>query len=149
MPSSRILGPAHLALVEEHGWPIENIARTWNLPVEEVEETLSNLSMEPLPEIRKVPRLPATPVEAQERRAQMQQLYRQGWSIDQLTRTFFYYSEVFLTELCQRAKPKWKACACGCGEQLTGKQQYATPACRQRGSRKRKKAPHKPATGAA
>ena len=149
MPSSRI-GPAQLALVEFHNWSIEKVATTWHVPVEQVTEILNQLSMESLPvPVRQVPRLPSTPAEAQQRRAQIQQLYRQGWSIERLAETFLYYSESFLTALCQQAPPRGRACTCGCGARLSGKQQYATPACRQRGSRKRKKAPREAATGAA
>jgi hypothetical protein len=146
MPSSRIIGQAQLGLVEEHGWSLEKVATTWHVPVEQVTETLSQLSSQPLPvPFRQVPKLPATPAEAQQRRAQIQQLYRQGWSIERLAETFLYYSESFLAVLCQQAPPRGRACTCGCGARLRGKQQYATPACRQRGSRTRKKAPREPA----
>jgi hypothetical protein len=142
MPSPHI--PCHTSThtswlhLWEMGWSLERIASTWAQPLAHVEEVLNELSMQPLPpQIRQVPRLPATPAEAQERRAQIQQLYRQGWSIERLARMFFYYSEAFLTALCQQAQPKGKACGCGCGERLRDKQLYATPACKQKAYRRR------------
>jgi hypothetical protein len=140
MPSSQIPRSTQLswlALVEFHNWSTERIASTWNEPVALVAESLSRLSMEPIAEVHKVPRLPATPAEGQQRRAQIQQLYRQGWSIERLARSFFYYSVPFLTELCQQAPPRGRACTCGCGERLRGKQLYATPACKQKAYRRR------------
>jgi hypothetical protein len=151
MPSPQIPRSTQLswlALVEFHNWSMEHIASTWNEPVALVQEALDTLSMEPIAEIHKVPRLPATPAEAQERRAQIQQLYRQGWNIERLARTFFYYTEAFLTELCQQAPPRGRACACGCHQRVRGKQRYATLACRKRVSRARRETPLEPATGA-
>jgi hypothetical protein len=132
---------AWLKLHEFHNWSLERVAQTWHVPVNEVAEALHTLSLEPLAEVRTVPRLPSTPAEAQQRRAQLQQLYRQGWSIERLAETFLYYSKDFITHLVGPRKPQRqtpgsaRACACGCGFPVLGRGQYATDACRSKDKR--------------
>jgi hypothetical protein len=155
MPSPRI-GPAQLALVEEFGWPVERISQIWNVPVSEVAETLSQLSMEPTPQRRQVPALPRSKAEAQERRDVIRLLYRQGQSVESLAKRFLYYSHEVLGRLVtqpletERGKA-WarkppdvlprpvtqvgpRRCACGCGRVVSGHRKWARERCRKKGS---------------
>jgi hypothetical protein len=126
-------------LLFESGWTVERIAQIWNQTPEHVAATLDRLTVEPLPpRIRQVPRLPATPTEAHERRKVIKRLYRAGWSIERLAQHFLYYTPDALKAIVAKRTPEpppARKCACGCGQSLLGRQKFWSPRCQKRHKR--------------
>jgi hypothetical protein len=128
----------------EMGWSLERIASTWAQPLAYVEEVLNELSMQPIPQRRQVPRLPATPAEAQERRDLIRLLHRQGASVDELGRRFFYYSPEVIEKIVKQPLETARGeawgtrgvCRCGCGASVKAGQRWATSGCKKRTQRR-------------
>jgi hypothetical protein len=147
-----------LALIEEHGWSVAEIAEAWGETIERVEAVIDELSMQPIPRLRQVPALAGTKEKAQQHRDVLRILHRQGQSVDALVKLVPYYSAEVMakvvgqpleTEKARKwakqhlpqqvtkpavAKPgvKHGVCRCGCRRPVLGRQRYFTAGCKKK-----------------
>jgi hypothetical protein len=147
VPVKRSTHHVWLALFDA-GWSCAKIASAWStlrapVSAEDVAVILNDLSMEPTPAVRPVPPLPKNTQAHLKQRNTIARLYRVGWTIDRLYRTFFYLSPEVIRQTVgspvrkSRAKlsPRRK-CPCGCAQRVTGRRTFATESCRKKVARR-------------
>jgi hypothetical protein len=161
LPPTTIVDPAYapwLALWES-GWSFQKIADAWTtldkpIIAADVERTLNDITLNPDRASRLVPSLPSTEIEAKRFRDTVRLRFNEyGWTVPQLVQHYFYLGESYVRKLVsesyetltpktlttRKLNTKKHPCQCGCGKRLTGRQRYASPACRMRASRRRER----------